>query len=107
MSNLNTQYELAMKHLLRYLQGSLKLKLCYRLTKSGKQEYVQIYSDSDYTADKEDRRSISGGVAILGGGAVLWVSHKQSTVITSSTKAEYIALFRNIKTVLWDRQHLI
>ena len=103
MSNPNTLHELAMKHLLRYLQGSSKLRLCYQPTRSDKQEYVLVYSDSDYAADKEDRRSISGGTVMLGGGAVSWVSRKQSTIATSSTQAEYMALYRTGKNALWDR----
>ncbi len=42
------------------------------------------YSDSDYTSDKQDRKSILGHIYMLGGGSVLWTSQKQKSVVTST-----------------------
>ena len=40
---------------------------------------------------------------MLGGDAVLWVSRKQLTIVTSSTQTEYMALYHASKNLLWDR----
>jgi hypothetical protein len=73
---------------LRYLQGTKGLMMTYRRTDS-----LQIvgYTDSDYARD--DRKSTSGYVFTLAGGAISWKSSKQ-TVTTSSTEyAEFVACF--------------
>lgn len=50
------------------------------------------YSDADWENDKRDRKSISGCVFTLNGGAIIWHSKKQRTVALSIVEAEYIAL---------------
>ena len=50
---------------------------------------------------REDRRSISGYVFTLGGGAISWSSKKQSTMVLSTTEAEYIAFVQAAKESIW------
>ena len=49
------------------------------------------YNDSDFQADKDSRKSTSGSVFILNGGAVVWWSIKQSCIDDSTMEAEYVA----------------
>ncbi|XP_035228117.1 secreted RxLR effector protein 161-like [Stegodyphus dumicola] len=59
------------------------------------------YSDSNYGGDAGDRRSTTGYVFLIGGGAVSWCSKRQPTIATSTTEAEYMALSAATKEVIW------
>ncbi|KAI0993402.1 hypothetical protein K3495_g14782, partial [Podosphaera aphanis] len=65
-----------------------------------------IYSDSDYASDVSTRRSVSGYSLMLGGGPVCWQSKRQKSVATSTTEAEYIALFEASKQAIWVSRFL-
>ena len=49
------------------------------------------YTDSDFQSDRDSRKSTSGSVFTLGGGAIVWRSIKQSSIADSIMEAEYIA----------------
>ena len=55
-------------------------------------EAIIGYSDGDWVGDVKDRRSTSGNVFLLGGGAITWSSRKQRLVALSTVEAEYMAL---------------
>ena len=61
------------------------------------------YADSNWASNVNDRKSTSGYVFTLGGGAISWSSKKQPTVALSSTKAEYIAGAHAAKEAIWLR----
>ena len=65
------------------------------------------YTDSDWAGDKNDRKSTGGYVFLLCGRAVSWKTCKQDVVVTSSTKAEYVALTEAAKEEVWLRRLLI
>ncbi|KAB2594907.1 hypothetical protein D8674_030357 [Pyrus ussuriensis x Pyrus communis] len=88
------------KRILRYIQGTIGYGLHY--TKS-KEFNITAYSDSDWAADINTRRSITGFVVYLGNNPVSWQSKKQSTVSRSSTEAEYKALAHYAADVFWIR----
>ena len=50
------------------------------------------YSDSDWAANVDNRRSTTGYMFMLGGGPISWKSKSQPTVALLSTEAEYMAL---------------
>lgn len=56
--------------------------------------YLHGYCDATWACDLSDGRSVTGFVFILQNGAISWHSKKQPTVATSSTVAEYQALYR-------------
>lgn len=90
----------ALKRVYRYLRGTTEA----RLTFSGDTTDTPLgYADADWAADVNDRRSISGYVFILSGGAVSWSSKKQSSVALSSTEAEYMAVSAATKDLIWIR----
>jgi hypothetical protein len=62
---------------------------------------VVVYCDSDWAGDKVDRKSRSGWIVYLAGGAVAWQSKKQEVVALSSTEAEYYAIVEAVKEILW------
>lgn len=99
-----TEYDWkAAKRVLRYLAYTMERRL--RLPSSGDSQ-LTCYVDADWAGDKTDRKSTSGYVFLLGGGAVAWSSRKQTAVATSSTEAEYIAASFACKELLWIRQLL-
>jgi hypothetical protein len=70
-SNPGPRHWKLIKKVLRYLQGTKDLMLTYRKTES---LHIVGYSDSDYAGD--DRKSTSGYVFTLAGGAISWKSCK-------------------------------
>lgn len=63
----------ALKRILRYIQGTLKMGMFYSRNK----EYKLVgYSDSDWCGDIDDRKSTSGCVFLMGTTAFTWLSKK-------------------------------
>ena len=58
-------------------------------------DYIDVFSDSDWAGDKISRRSTSGGVASISGGAIKHWSSTQGTIAMSSGEAEYYALVKS------------
>ena len=59
------------------------------------------FVDADWAGDLDQRRSTSGYVFNLFGGAVSWMSKKQSVVALSTTEAEYMAATHASKEAVW------
>jgi hypothetical protein len=79
----------AAKRVFKYLKGTVSFGVFY---KKGGFEGLNVYSDSDYAGDVEDRKSTSGYVFMLSSGVVSWSSKKQFIVILFTTKAKFIAV---------------
>ena len=91
-----------LKALMRYLRSALNLRLRFGRGNSR----LEVYTDADWAGQKTDRKSTSGGVAMLFGGPVYWQSKVQRSVATSSTESEYMAMSINAKTTQWLAQVL-
>jgi hypothetical protein len=91
---------IAAKRVLRYLKGTMNSTLTYSW--SDKARVAPLgHSDTDWGPNVDDRRSVSGYVYTLAGGAIAWSAKKQPTVATSSVEAEYIADGHATKQALW------
>ena len=90
----------AVKHLLRYLKGTMDLKLTYAPTDS--KDRFTTYSDADYGGE-ELRRSTSAYVIKMGTGAVSWASRLQTIQTLSTTEAEYVSAVSAAQEALWMR----
>ncbi len=88
----------AAKGVLRYVAGTLDYGLTF-----GKGDGLIGYCDADYAGDLDTRRSTTGYVFILNGGAICWSSKRQPTVAASTTEAEYMAAAFAVKEALWVR----
>lgn len=93
----------AAKHCLRYLQHTRTFGIQYGPAQALE---LQAYTDSDWAGDKDGRKSTSGYVFTLLGGAITWRSNRQSVVALSSTEAEYIGLTDAAKEAVWLRSIL-
>ncbi|KAB2605030.1 hypothetical protein D8674_004747 [Pyrus ussuriensis x Pyrus communis] len=91
------------KRILRYLKGTLQCGLTY--SAQGKMELL-AYSDADWAADINTRRSTTGYIVFMGSNPVSWQSKKQGSVSRSSTEAEYKALANAAADVAWVRSVL-
>ncbi|XP_019240949.1 PREDICTED: uncharacterized protein LOC109220938 [Nicotiana attenuata] len=89
---------LAALHALRYLSNALALGI---LLSSSFDTSIKAYSDSDWAACAESRRSVYGFYITLGGSPISWKSKKQPTVSLSSAEAEYKALRKVVAEVSW------
>lgn len=64
------------------------------------------HCDADWAGDRNTRRSTTGYVFMLAGGAISWKSRLQPTVALSSTEAEYRAVTEAGQELLWLRTML-
>ncbi|KAL5566503.1 hypothetical protein UlMin_029667 [Ulmus minor] len=77
------------KHIFRYLQGTIDLGLFY--PNESKKRLVG-YADAGHLSDPHKAQSQTGYVFTCGGTAISWRSQKQTLVATSSNHVEVIAL---------------
>ena len=88
------------KHIFRYLQGTIDLGLFY--PNKSRPELVG-YADAGYLSDPHKARSQTGYIFTCGGTAISWRSMKQSLVATSSNHAEIIAIYEASRECVWLR----
>ena len=59
--------------------------------------------DSDYAADLDRKRSISGYIFTMCTGAISWKASLQSIAALSTIEAEYVAATEGVKEATWLR----
>ena len=97
-------------YILSYLSGTIDYGLVYKTDteinipmgyfKSNHIDKV-IYSDSDFSRDKDTSKSVSGYVYILSGSPISWMSKQQREVALSSMESEYYAAGYAIQEAIW------
>ena len=92
----------AVKRIMRYLRGTINLKLTFH----GALEPLLGYTDSDWAGDVATRRSTAGYVFNIGSGAISWSSKRQTVVALSSCEAEYMGETQATKEAIWLRSLL-
>ena len=78
----------------------------YMLVYSGGDLNLLGYIDFDFQSDKDSRKSTSGSLHTLGGGAIVQRSIKQSSIVNSIMEAEYIAVCEAVKEAVWLKKFL-
>lgn len=93
----------AVKRIMRYLSHTKNHGILY-----SKCENLNLigFSDSDYAADIDTRRSTSGYIFKLSNGPITWTSKRQTVVSLSTAEAEYIAACLTVKDSIWIRKLL-
>lgn len=104
VSRFNSNYRLAhwkaVKRIMRYLKGTNDYKLKYENC----DDELHGYCDSDWASDIDKRRSCTGFLFKMSGGAITWSSKRQPTIALSTTEAEYMAMTSAIQEALWLKQ---
>ena len=90
------------KGILRYLQGTSKMSLCFGKGKP----IIDGFTDSDMVGYIDSRKSTSGYLITFAGGAVAWQSRLHKCVALSTTEAEFIAITEACKELLWLKKFL-
>jgi len=98
----NTEHLSAATYTLRYLRNTANLTIQYNASDS-KANMPIGYTDSDFAGDPDDRKSTSGFVFMLAGGAITWRARKQPLVAFSMVEAEYISASDAAKEAIWVR----
>ena len=99
MANPRMEHWQAAKGVVRYLSQTLTYGIKYQKGSGG----LHVYCDADYGGDLDTRRSTTGFVLLLNGGAISWSSRLQPTVAMSTVEAEYMAAAATVKEALWMR----
>ena len=96
----------AIKHLFRYLKGTLDYRLTYSPSSSSNSDLFVTYTDADHAGNPDNGRSTSGYLVKMGSGAISWQSRLQSLVALSTTEAEYVAATTAGQEILFLRNLL-
>jgi hypothetical protein len=102
MSKLGKEHWTTVKRVFKYLCGTASYGLCYQ-GRPGLERVVDIHGfvDAKWAGDMDHRRSTSGYVFNLFGGAISWMSKRQVVVALSTTQVEYMAAIHASKEVVW------
>jgi hypothetical protein len=98
MSQLRQTHWIAVKHVLRYLRGTVGYGLRYA---SDVGMRLQGYADADWAGSAVDRMITFGCCFTLGSAMVSWCNKKQTSVALSTAKAKYIVLC--VVVLIWTR----
>jgi hypothetical protein len=100
ISEPTTTHWKAAKGILRYLAQTKNRGITFR----GSDLSLIGYCDADFAGDLDTRKSTTGYLFKLNGGAISWSSKRQPTVALSTTEAEFMAAAGGCKEGLWLRK---
>jgi len=89
---------ITVKHILRYLKGTIGYQLSYVLDHNME---LLWYTDSDWAGSTADRKKTSGCCSSLGSDMISWYCGKQTSVALSTEKEKYIAACGASKEAEW------
>jgi len=76
---------------LQYLRGTYDQGITYSDPGRSKRNVLEGWVDSDFAADPDTRRSVTGYVLSLNNGPISWKSKRQCCTTLSSAEAEFVA----------------
>ena len=99
-SNPGHDHWVAAKKVMRYLKRTKDYMLIYKHVQD-----LQLveYSDSDFAGCQDEKKSTTGYIFKLAGGAILWKSEKQKSIASSTMQAEFVACFSATTQAIWLR----
>jgi hypothetical protein len=96
LNNPSSTYYKTADRVLIYLYNTRQLSLRF-----GGQDNLVIASDASFANNNTNRKSSQAFAIKLFGGLISWRTNKQNTVITSTTKAELLALAQAAKKSIY------
>eukprot|EP00961_Rhodomonas_salina_P127761 1722481-Rhodomonas_salina.4 len=90
MANPRPSHVAAAKRILRYAKGTANVAITYTHGIASPNQ-LYAYADADHAGDPEGRRSVTGFVVMMNGGAVSWESKRQKVTALSSAESEFYA----------------
>jgi hypothetical protein len=102
-ANPKENHMMVVKRILKYLKGVEDYGLYYKRNNKCK---LNIFIDSNWAGNIDDRKSISGGAFFLGKRLVSWIRKKQNCISQSIVEAEYVATAVNYSNIMWINQLL-
>ena len=106
-SNPGLEHWKAVKHLLRYVRGTLDYKIEYSAAASTPStNFFTMFSNADHGGNLDNGRSTTGTLLMMAGGAVSWSSRIQTIVAQSTTEAEFVAASESGHELCWLRNFL-
>jgi hypothetical protein len=97
----------AVKGILAYINLTNDRRLIFGGNQTDEmKDAVYLYADADHAGNLDNRRSRTGYVTMLNGGAVSWKTKLQERTSISSTEAEYYAASEAFGEAKWFRMFL-
>jgi histone deacetylase 1/2 len=96
-------YDSALK-ILAYLGSTMEVGLS--LGGRNNQD-IRAFVDSDFAGDEISRLSTTGNLIFVGDSLISWASKRQKLIATSSTEAEFLAVFYSLRDVQFIHQLVI
>ena len=90
-------------YIIQYLGSTKNLALRYD---GANHDGFLGYTDSDWAANPDDWKSITGYVLFLANSPVSWLTRRQKTVALSSTEAKYMAMSDTTQQISWIKSLL-
>ena len=106
MQNPSRDHHIAMRHLLLYLNGTRDYGVTYHGDDAHGVCTLYGFVDADFAGNPDTRRSRSGWVYFLCGGAVSWRSKVQTVVASSTADSELYAAVSAVKECKYLRDQL-
>ena len=104
LSNPGMDHWKATKKVMRYLKKTKDHMLTYR--RSDNLEIIR-FSDSNFAGCQDSRKSTSGYIYMLVGGAISWHSVKQTIVSSSTMDAMFVAYYEASNQGIWLKNFVI
>ena len=107
MANPGRIHPRAVPRILKYLQGSKRLRLTFgRFIHWKNHGQLQLFADSSWADVVDSSRSTTGSIVFFEESPIAWCSPNQKTVALSTQTAELVAAVEETKVALWLRNML-
>lgn len=73
----------------------------YKLKLSCSKPQLIVFTDADFAANRDDRKSLGGQLVLLDNSPVDWRTFKEKSVSLSTMEAEFIAMTEASKNLVW------